>query len=697
MRGRNGLAWFMLTCALSCALFGVAGGAEGAPRRAQVVWPIMGGPLYYKGTIEIALEGLTQKEFESLSVRMEAVTESGANVLGPICLWEGWPEVPVVAGSSAEGSAWISWADRQAGAALLRVQWNYFPPGFRSGDYLVRVEVLVRSPGGRSERWGYTDWHRVRLIPEQSPRLTVSLRCPVPLAEFGLGEPVPVAGLAADAVLPIWARLEMRRGDMVGRWEPVAQGIINSAQFEMLCLAPQEILGLHYLRLIVVDSRGATGVAPEVPIMLIRRPLQVRLTQPEEGIQVLSGEAVAVRGQVLGAAFPVRVCLEVRREVDPARWEPVGEATLVVPILEVRWDTGRLAAGTWYLRATVRDSQGLYATSNEVRVIVRERRFVIRVAGKTPDAIEPVKERTPVQFQLDAEGTWTKVAWEFGDGKSSDEEAPVYTYERAGTYKVCVTACGPGGSSRTTCATVVVVPREVLVATRKILGYPRPTCDGVTALVYFDPKDPTGPFKPVPVQVEVHIRILEQVSAVLLTERRPDGWEEPEFEAEEDVEGPVTVKGIPGGPEYSWVITPKAPQGSLQPRTEFKVVYRLTPKPSVGYTAVDIEGWVRFQEGPELADTRKVGGASKVFVERKLDPFVALLFLKKGADGEYELEPPWKNPDRTLSTEQLNYALHLITRKEGLPYADVHLLTPEDYLKLVAYFLARRPVVECPK
>lgn len=695
MRGRNGVAWFIL----ACALFGVAGGAGGAPRRAEVVWPLVGGGLYYKGTIEVALEGLTQKEFDALSVRVEAVTDPGASVVGPICLWEGWPEVPVVTGSSGEGSAWINWVDRAAGRALLRVQWNYFPPGFRSGYYRVRVEVLVRSPGGGSDRWGYTNWHRVYLDPAQSPRLTVSLSCPNPMAEFGFGEPVRVAGLATDAVLPIWARLEIRRGEASGRWEPVAQGILDSAQVEMLCLAPQETLGLHYLRLIVVDSRGATGVSPEMPIMLIRRPLQVRLTQPEEGIQVLSGEEVAVRGQVLGAAFPVRVCLEARREVDPARWEAVGETTLVVPVLELRLDTGRLTSGTWYLRATARDSQGLTATSNEVRVIIREPRFAIRVTvkGKTPDAIEPVKERDQVKFELDAEGTWTRVAWEFGDGNSSNQEAPVHTYERAGTYKVCVTACGPGGSSRTTCATVEVAPRDVLVATRKIIGYPRPTCDGVTALVYHNPKDPTAPIKPVPVQVEVHIRVLEPVTAILLTERRPDGWEEPEFKGQEDVTGPVTVKGIPGGPEYSWVITPNFPQKQLPRGTEFTIAYKLTPKASSAYTAVDIEGWVHFREEPELAGTRKVGGASQVFVEPKLDPFVALLFLKKVADGEYDLAPPWENPRCVLNADLLENALDLITGRKGLPYADVHLLGPEDYLKLVAYFLGGRPVIDCPK
>lgn len=688
MRGRNGVAWFML----ACGLFAVAGGAEGAPGRARVDWPIMGGALYYKGTFEVTLEGLSQTQFDSLSVRMVAQTVSGANVLGPICLWEGWPEVPVVAGSSAEGSAWKGWADREGGRAWLRVQWNYFPPGFRSGDYLVRVEVLVRSPGGRSDRWGNTEWHHVHLIPEQSPRLPVSLRCPVPSAEFGLGEPVAVAGLAAGANPPIWARVEIRRGDAGGRWEPVAQGPVNSAQFEMLCLAPQETLGLHHLRLIVVDSQGASGVA-EVPIVLIRRPLQVRLTHPEAGAQVVSGEAGAVRGQVLGAAFPVRVCLEVRREVDPARWEPVGEATLVAPMLELSWDTGRLTSGTWYLRATARDSQGLSATSNEVKVIVREPKFVIQVAKEPPDAIEPLKERDRVRFRLDAEGTWTRFAWDFGDGKSSDQEAPVHTYGQAGTYKVCVTACSPSGYPRTTCTDVVVARREVLVATRKIIGYPMSTdCAGVAALLYVSQSDSTG-VKAFPVRVEVHIRILEDVSAILLTERLPDQWDFESVLSEE--RGPVTVNGIPNGPEYSWVITPKA-QVPLGAGTVVKVEYLLTPKRSAGYTPVGIDGQVHAQVGLESTYRGKVGGASRVFVERKLVPFVALLFLKKGSDGEYGLEVPWTNPDRKLSEEQLDIALHLMTKGEEVPYTDVR-LKPEDYLKLVAYYLANRPVVDCPK
>lgn len=672
-------------------LCGLPTGAQELTRRAQIVWPLLGGPLYYRGTIEVSLEGLAQSEFESLWVRVEALPVSGGDPVGPICLWEGWSEVPVVSGSAGDGCAWIAWTDPQGGRALLRVLWNYFPPGFRAGDYLVRVELLVRPPGGWVSRWGYTDWHRIRLIPEEGPALTVVVNRPAPLTEFGVGEPVMVVGVAANPVLPIRVRLDVRRGDVGERWDTVAQRTLNTVNFEIVWDAPQGYVGIYYIRVALVDGRGASATSAEVPILLVHRPLQVRLTHPEARAEVAVGEVLPVRGQVLGGTLPGRVSLEIKRDHDSDRWDSVSEVPLVSSTFEFRWETGGLTPGVWSLRATVRDSLGLSASSSELRVTVREKRFQILVAGKSADAFEPLRERDPVQFELDAEGTWTKVEWAFGDGNTSDRRSPLHVYEKAGTYKVCVTAHGPSGSSSTACADVVVVPRQTVVATRRILGYPRPTCDGVGALVYLSSDDRAPSAQTYPAKVEVVIRVVEPVAGILLTERIPAGW------SAEGVQQPldaIRVQFVRRGQEVSWIITSVGHQFVLNPGTEIVVSYLLVPPVGAGIGFVDIEGEVYAQLGPDSTARRKVAGPSRVMLERKLDPLVALLYLRKEPDGTYALNPPYVNPGFVLTSEQLKIAEELILGEKPVPFADV-VLKPEDYLRLLAYFQAERPVFDC--
>ncbi|HEX2851893.1 MAG TPA: PKD domain-containing protein [Opitutaceae bacterium] len=57
-------------------------------------------------------------------------------------------------------------------------------------------------------------------------------------------------------------------------------------------------------------------------------------------------------------------------------------------------------------------------------------------------------ERRVVAFQDASAGEVTAWKWEFGDGKTSDEQHPVHTYEKAGDYVVVLNVEGPGGKSR---------------------------------------------------------------------------------------------------------------------------------------------------------------------------------------------------------------------------------------------------------
>ncbi len=51
-------------------------------------------------------------------------------------------------------------------------------------------------------------------------------------------------------------------------------------------------------------------------------------------------------------------------------------------------------------------------------------------------------------FQDDSYGKITGWKWDFGDGKSSSEQHPIHTYEKAGEYVVVLEVEGPAGKDR---------------------------------------------------------------------------------------------------------------------------------------------------------------------------------------------------------------------------------------------------------
>jgi len=61
----------------------------------------------------------------------------------------------------------------------------------------------------------------------------------------------------------------------------------------------------------------------------------------------------------------------------------------------------------------------------------------------------PESGTTPliVQFTNLSTGSWTSLAWSFGDGGTSSLANPQHTYNSPGTYQVSLEASGPGGSS----------------------------------------------------------------------------------------------------------------------------------------------------------------------------------------------------------------------------------------------------------
>ena len=58
------------------------------------------------------------------------------------------------------------------------------------------------------------------------------------------------------------------------------------------------------------------------------------------------------------------------------------------------------------------------------------------------------KARRTVAFRDESRGALTAWHWDFGDGRTSDEQHPVHIYENPGKYVVVLRVSGPGGSAR---------------------------------------------------------------------------------------------------------------------------------------------------------------------------------------------------------------------------------------------------------
>ncbi len=677
---------------LGCILWALQVGAEGITRRAQIVWPAHDGTLCYKGVIEVALEGLAPEHYGSLVVRVEAV--SGGESIGPIALWEGWPEIPVSPGGSnpLTDPAWVIWTNRELGRALLRVKWNYFPPGFRGGQSLVQVEILVRADGQRVWLWGQTGWHPVRLNTDYCPSLVAALVQPTPNTELGLGDRVVVTGYAANAAVPLRVSLEIGTADDPLNWRSVAQKTFDTASFSIDWYAVLAHLGKASIRVSVMDARGAHAVSSMVDVTFVPKPLRVQWVSPEPGVEVTIGQVLLLRGQVLSAAFPIKVVIEARREVGPVQWEHVGAFTIHTTTFDFRWDTSRLEPGAYFLRANAADAQGVSANSDELKVIVREKKFEIRVAGK-PVHVAEVREREPVQFEVETDVPWTAFSWDFGDGKTSNERNPVHIYHRAGTYKVCVTAFAPDRSHQTKCEEIHVKLKPTVVATRRILGYPNLDCT-VTALVYIPIGGSPASAVSFPVRVELTIFTHEPVTALLVTEILPAGWT---AMADDVIDENLKIRVMTRGQELVWLITSIDPLMAIEAGTRLVVAYTLTPPAQIAYQTVGITGKVHAQAGPEavLDGSFTEDSHRDIVVVRKLDPIVALLYLEKREDGSLDLAMPWEIRSYSLTLEQLQIAEQLVLSGQPVKYADT-VLKLEDYLRLLAYFQAQRPVVDCP-
>jgi PKD repeat protein len=99
------------------------------------------------------------------------------------------------------------------------------------------------------------------------------------------------------------------------------------------------------------------------------------------------------------------------------------------------------AAGTYSVRLTVSGPGGTDSITETDYITVNENSPHAAFTG-TPTSGTPDLR---VEF-ANTSTYYTQLTWDFGDGGSSTEENPIYTYTAAGSYDVSLTAVGSGGT-----------------------------------------------------------------------------------------------------------------------------------------------------------------------------------------------------------------------------------------------------------
>ncbi|GIL13610.1 MAG: hypothetical protein BroJett038_23300 [Chloroflexota bacterium] len=176
----------------------------------------------------------------------------------------------------------------------------------------------------------------------------------------------------------------------------------------------------------------------------------------------IPGNVVAGNVQVLGAAIHpqfLQYQLEYGPDPNPGNlWYP---ATGIVqtPVLNGFlgiWNTTVVQDSIYQLRlrVTLRDGSSLSTVVNSIRI---QNRVPTPVPSNTPTTPRPIaaftQDRTSgqaplvVRFTNQSSGSISSYSWSFGDGGTSPEINPVYTFRSPGVYNVTLTVAGPGGSS----------------------------------------------------------------------------------------------------------------------------------------------------------------------------------------------------------------------------------------------------------
>ncbi len=122
------------------------------------------------------------------------------------------------------------------------------------------------------------------------------------------------------------------------------------------------------------------------------------------------------------------------------------------------------AAGTYQATLTVSNSQG--SVSETVEVVINPQddpdAITAPTAGFSSSSPDPLGQSTAFTNTSDDGGDDNDVvtyAWNFGDGETSNDKSPLYTYEAAGDYTVWLTVENSKGSNAIS-GTVTIIPPD---------------------------------------------------------------------------------------------------------------------------------------------------------------------------------------------------------------------------------------------
>ncbi len=193
----------------------------------------------------------------------------------------------------------------------------------------------------------------------------------------------------------------------------------------------------------------------------------------------IPGNVVAGNVQVLGAAIHplfLQYQLEYGPDPNPGNlWYPasgISQNPVFNGLLGI-WNTTLVQDSVYQLRlrVTLRDGTSLATVVNNIRI---QNQAPTPIPSATPNIPRPIaaftQDRTSgqaplvVRFINQSSGNITNFTWSFGDGGSSAEANPVYTFRTAGVFYVTLQVAGPGGTSNVTQQINVQTPSAPVAA-----------------------------------------------------------------------------------------------------------------------------------------------------------------------------------------------------------------------------------------
>jgi PKD repeat protein len=185
-------------------------------------------------------------------------------------------------------------------------------------------------------------------------------------------------------------------------------------------------------------------------------PISIVILSPIPG-NVVSGNV-----QVLGAAIHpqfLQYQLEYGPDPNPGNlWFPA-TGIVQIPVLNGLlgiWNTTVVQDSSYQLRLRVilRDGSNLATLVNNIRI---QNQAPTPIPSNTPNIPRPIAAFTQdravgqapltIKFTNQSSGNVTNYSWTFGDGGSSTEASPTYTFRNPGVYNVTLNIAGPGGTS----------------------------------------------------------------------------------------------------------------------------------------------------------------------------------------------------------------------------------------------------------